>query len=134
MRLRADFALRVVKNGNGTYKGFFMNKKFLLNLSLVVIGIGLFTVCWATAYNSTMSVLSTSLSIIFSLCEITGVLFIGISFIRYQQYRQNPSETPLSRVLYVLLFGLILLILPNIAQKASIHTTIKEAADTETGS
>lgn len=106
-----------------------MNKLKGLKIALLLIGSCLVNTAMASAYNETMSVFSASLGLIFALCELTGVLFIGISFVRYQQYRQNPSETPLSRVLYMLFFGLAMLILPYIAHQATINETIKTAAE-----
>jgi len=106
-----------------------MNKSKLLKIGLLFFGILALNNAWASAYNDTMSVFSASLGLIFALCELTGVLFIGVGFVRWQQHRQNPSETPLSRVLYVLFFGLGMLILPYIAHKATINQTIETAAE-----
>ena len=84
---------------------------------------------FAQAYADTMSIVSVSTSLIFGLCIIVGVLFVGMGLVRYQQHRQNPSETPLSRVLYVLFFGILMLVLPYIAQKAVIYNVINSTAD-----
>ena len=103
-----------------------INRKLKIAILLVLtLGYGC---AWASAYNNTMSVVSVSRRLIFALCQLTGVLFIGMGLIRYQQYRQNPSETPLNRVLYVLLFGIAMLVLPYIAQKAEIQATINNDA------
>jgi hypothetical protein len=83
---------------------------------------------WAQVYNNAMSLISVSLNLLFGLCVLVGVLFIGIALTRYQQFRQNPAETPLSRVLFVLFFGIALLVLPCIAQQESTHQVIQEAA------
>ena len=47
----------------------------------------------------------------------TGSIVIGISclfaaFLRYMQYRVNPLATPISTVVYLLIFGVILTALP----------------------
>lgn len=83
---------------------------------------------WAQLYSNAMSGLSVGLNMIFGLCVLTGVLFIGIALTRYQQFRQNPAETPLGRVFFVLFFGIAMLILPYIAQKETTHQVIEEAA------
>lgn len=83
---------------------------------------------WAQVYNNAMSLISVSLNLLFGLCVLVGVLFIGIALTRYQQFRQNPAETPLGRVLFVLFFGIALLVLPYIAQQESTNQVIKEAA------
>lgn len=97
---------------------------------IIVLSSFVATNAWAQAYSNTMSMLSVSLNLLFGLCVITGVLFIGIAFTRYQQFRQNPSETPLNRVFFVLFFGVAMLFLPYVAKKATTHQVIQEVAVT----
>lgn len=83
---------------------------------------------WAEGYGSAMSVMSVSLSLIFNLCLLAGLLFIGMGLVRYHIHRQNPTEMPWSRVIYVTLFGVAMLVLPYIIKKASIHEVIETTA------
>ena len=103
-------------------------KRWMARLNILLL-CGLAGTAWASAYNSTMSILSASIGIIFVLCKLTGLLFSGIAFVRYRQYRQNPSETPLSRVIYVALFGVAMFLIPYMAEQEEIITTIHSAAE-----
>lgn len=55
-------------------------------------------------------------SALYNICYIVGTAFILGSFIRYKEYRQNPSETPISRPIAVFLFGVVLIAIPVIAK------------------
>lgn len=53
---------------------------------------------------------------LYSICYILGTIFILASGIRYKEYRDNPSQTPISRCILIFIFGLVLLALPFIAK------------------
>lgn len=78
-------------------------------------------------YLATMSMFDTISSIIFALCHIAGMIFFFMSMIYFRRYRQNPNETPISRVLWVLVLGLIIFFLPWVAEQNSIYQEMQNA-------
>lgn len=52
-------------------------------------------------------------------CYIIGVALIVGSGIQYRTYRMNPMQSPLSRVLLWLIFGIAIFVLPFVAQWSS---------------
>lgn len=56
---------------------------------------------------------------LYNICYILGTLFVLGSLIRFKEYRENPSQTPISRALVVFLFGLILFAVPFISKLSS---------------
>ncbi len=58
-------------------------------------------------------------TVLYDLCYILGTAFVLGSIIRYKEHRNNPSQTPISRVIMLLIFGLILLVIPVLTQFSS---------------
>lgn len=52
----------------------------------------------------------------YNICYIVGVGFILGSIIRFKEYRENPSQTPISRPITVFIFGLVFLAVPFVAK------------------
>ncbi|MCD6048315.1 MAG: hypothetical protein K0S08_1962 [Gammaproteobacteria bacterium] len=80
-------------------------------------------------YLDTMSMFSTISAIIFALCHIAGIIFIFMSIVYYRRYRQNPNETPLGRVLWVLVLGILIFCLPWAAAQNSIYQEMQSASE-----
>lgn len=59
---------------------------------------------------------------LYSICFILGAAFIMGSIVRYKEYRENPSQTPVSRPIAIFLFGLVLLAIPIIAKLSEAST------------
>lgn len=53
---------------------------------------------------------------LYNICYILGTVFVLGSGIRYKDYRDNPTQTPISRPIMLFIFGLILLVLPFVAK------------------
>jgi hypothetical protein len=49
---------------------------------------------------------------------IIGALFIGGAVFRYLQYRDNPSQSPISQAFFLAALGIVLLLLPFVARYA----------------
>ncbi len=62
---------------------------------------------------------------LYNICYILGTLFLLGSIIRFKEYRENPSQTPISRPLTVLLFGLVLFAVPFIAKLSTSSHLLK---------
>lgn len=63
-----------------------------------------------------MGPLSTFTKILYIICYVLGICFLLGGIVRYKEYRQNPSETPVSRAISILIFGLIFLAIPMITK------------------
>lgn len=61
---------------------------------------------------------------VYSICYILGAAFIMGSVVRYREYRENPSQTPISRPIAILLFGIVLLSIPIIAKLSEASTIV----------
>lgn len=62
---------------------------------------------------------------LYSICYILGAGFIMSSIIRFKEYRENPSQTPISRPIAVLIFGLIFLAIPFIARLSQSSSALR---------
>lgn len=109
---------------------FFKNviSRVPLNNFLKIL-VGLFTSCAARADQSSLSLGGASANAmeplgiftngLYNICYILGVGFILGSIIRFKEYRQNPSQTPISRPIAIFCFGLIFIAVPIIAKLSS---------------
>jgi high-affinity K+ transport system ATPase subunit B len=82
-----------------------------------------------STYLDTMNLFSTISAIIFALCHIAGIVFAFMSVVYYRRYRQNPNETPISRVLWVLGLGILIFCLPWAAEQNSIYQEMQAASE-----
>ncbi len=83
-------------------------------------------------YGHTLDVVSDIIMIFFALAHVVGAVFIFMSFVYYRRFRQNSVETPISKVLWVLFFGIVLFCFPWVAEQLSIYQTIAQAAQQTT--
>ena len=58
-------------------------------------------------------------NVIYNICYIVGVAFVLGSVIRFKEYRENPSQTPISRPIVMAIFGLVIFVIPFIAKLSS---------------
>lgn len=107
-----------------------MRKKINASLNnFLVILSGLLASSIAHGDQSSLSIGSASANVmeplsiftngLYNICYILGVGFILGSIIRFREYRQNPSQTPISRPIAILCFGLIFIAVPIIAKLSS---------------
>jgi hypothetical protein len=110
-----------------------MNKMIV---KILMIGfIFLSILAWADD-DPTMSSISTSVlsvadmvvNLIFGLCYTVGIIFGFMTLIFFRRYRQNPVETTLSKVIWIFFIGVIIFLLPFIAQSLNFYQTINNAA------
>ncbi len=80
-------------------------------------------------YLQTMSMLDFIMMLIFGMCRIAGIVFIFMSFVYYRRFRQNPHETPLNRVIWVLVLGLLIFFIPTLAEYNNIYSTMQTAGE-----
>lgn len=55
----------------------------------------------------------------YNIILVIGIAFLGGALIQYKNYRDNPSQTPINRSIFLLIFGLILIAVPLIAKLSS---------------
>jgi len=54
--------------------------------------------------------------VLYNICYILGAGLLLGSIVRYREYRDNPSQTPISRPIFIFIFGLVLLAIPFIGK------------------
>jgi|GEM_PF-5727993 len=67
--------------------------------------------------------LSLLISFMHHLAWVIGIAFFLGAISRYVQHRNNPSQTPLHRPLFLGVLGIVLICLPIVTQKAINPTT-----------
>jgi intracellular multiplication protein IcmD len=55
-------------------------------------------------------------NVIYNVCYIVGVAFALGAVIRFKEYRENPSQTPISRPIAMLIFGFVIFAIPFVAK------------------
>ncbi len=93
-----------------------MNSK---KLGLIILGLtlGLLTqTSWASSLQEISSNLLVPTSLIgkflMAACYVMGMAFLLGAFMQFQMYRQNPKLAPLTKIILLALFGIILLLTP----------------------
>lgn len=71
------------------------------------------------ATSNVMEPLGVFTHALYNICYILGVGFLLGSIIRFKEYRENPSQTPISKPIAIFLFGLVFLGIPLIAKLSS---------------
>ncbi len=51
-----------------------------------------------------------------NICLVLGIAFLAGALIQYKNHRDNPSQAPISRSIFLLIFGLVLVALPLIGK------------------
>lgn len=86
---------------------------------------------WAegSPYLGTLSTLNVIVTLLFALCHVVGIVFMFLSVVYFRRYRQNPNETPLSRVLWTLILGVLIFFVPWVGSNLEIYKTMQQASE-----
>lgn len=65
-----------------------------------------------------------------SISLIIGVMFMFVAFMKYMQHRKNPLAVPINNVVFLVIFGVILILLP-LSYKLDVETPPTSVVDTK---
>ncbi len=68
--------------------------------------------------------LSVLTSALYNMSLAIGIALLFGALIQYKNYRNNPSQVPISRFVTLLVFGLILIVLPLLAKLSASATLV----------
>ncbi|MDQ8039497.1 MAG: hypothetical protein REH83_03725 [Rickettsiella sp.] len=71
-----------------------------------------------------MAPLSVLTSALYNMSLAIGVALLFGSLIQYKNYKNNPSQVPISRFVTLLIFGLVLIALPILAKFSASATLL----------
>ena len=86
-----------------------------------------------SVYLNTLSLVDNIASIFFAIAYIVGAAFAFMGLVYYRRFRQNANETPLSKVLWTFMLGVLLFLFPLAAQQLDIYQTISSAEEQTSG-
>jgi hypothetical protein len=98
-----------------------MNKRFHSCLSTILLVLASLSVqadapSLGEMSDNMVSSLSVVSTVLYKSCYVFGAILLVAGGNLFIRYRRNPTETPLSRWLMYLLFGVLLILLPFFAQ------------------
>ena len=97
-----------------------------------IIGLVFFTSANAYALSESLGDLSDKLmlpmsvltSALYNMSLAIGIALLFGALIQYKNYRNNPSQIPISRFVTLLIFGLVLIALPVLAKFSASATLV----------
>lgn len=100
----------------------------LLFSSLVRLGCA-DTVTMTSVSTGALSIMDIATNLTFGLCYVVGIILIFMTLVFFRRYRQNPVETPISKVFWTFLLGVVVFIFPFVAHTVGIYETMEEASE-----
>lgn len=89
---------------------------------------------WAYGYSSGLTIGEVARNIleptsfltkaIYAMCYVIGSSLILGSLMMYKMHRDNPIQTPMSRVIFLFLFGVVIVLIPIVAQLSEGASTV----------
>lgn len=111
-----------------------MRKIFYLFLILLFSCLGLLawadnSVTMANVSTGALSVMDIATNLTFGMCYVVGVILAFMTLVFFRRYRQNPVETPLSKVFWTFALATVVFVFPFVAHTVGIYETMEEASE-----
>ncbi|MFN3233948.1 MAG: hypothetical protein ACE365_00855 [Gammaproteobacteria bacterium] len=100
------------------FKKFQSTVKRLVLCMSVVIATNAFAQQYGTVTGNVLNMAKTLSGFINTVFFILGAGFLMMAFVQYNQHRKNPIQVPISRVIVLVLLGLVFLLITLIAKYA----------------
>lgn len=105
-------------------------------LFLVMLSFSLVGSVWADSSvtmsnvsTGALSVMDIATNLTFGLCYVVGVILAFMTLVFFRRYRQNPIETPISKVFWTFVLGAVVFVFPFVAHTVGIYQTMEEASE-----
>jgi ABC-type spermidine/putrescine transport system permease subunit II len=109
--------------------------KIMMNFLLLLLSLSASS--FASADELNMSVVSTNVlsmtdmlsNLIFGLCYVMGITLAFMTLIFFRRYKQNPVETPLSKIFWTFFLAVVIFLLPFVARTMGIYQEMEDASE-----
>lgn len=111
--------------------------KQIARVALLFIGVVLTNVVWAAVgatqpqgpslgmmAQNTLEPVSAIAQLLYTIFYVIGGMMIAGSGIQYKAYRDNPSQVPINRPVFLLIIGLIFIALPLVCKLSEASWTV----------